>query len=293
MASPTVKSGTIISFDGTPLHYAVTGSGSVDFVLCDGIGCDGFIWRYLKPVLESRGRVIHMHMRGHGQSGQPAEDENIHIRHIADDWSVILAALGRRNSIVLGHSMGVQVGLELWRRHPQHVDALVLMCGSYQNPIATFHDGSAMETLLPLLRIAARLGGRSLGSVWRAALRLPIAFHVARLTEVHPDLTRREDFEPYLEHLSDIKPSLFFEMLNGASQHSADHYLDDVDVPTLVIAAGGDQFTPSRLSKTIADRIPEAELLVIPEGTHTAPIEFPSMINSRICRFLDALKFTP
>ena len=33
--------------------------------------------------------------------------------------------------------------------------------------------------------------------------------------------------------------------------------------------------------------IPDAELLVVPGGTHVAPIEIPELINLRLERFLD------
>lgn len=289
MASETIITHELESFDGTRLSYTVEGEGPLDFVLCDGIGCAGFVWRYLKPALLTRGRIIHLHMRGHGRSSPPEIPAHVEIHHLADDLRIVLTAAGRNPTVVLGHSMGVQVALELWRRHPQHVNALVLMCGSFENPVATFHDDSAMERILPLLRVASRLGGQTLKRVWRRLLKLPIAFHVARMTEIHPDLTRREDFNDYLDHLSMMDPAIFFRMLTGAGQHSADSYLEEIDVPTMVVGAEFDQFTPNRLSEEMAARIPNAELLVVEDGTHTAPIEHPSFINSHTVRFIDGL----
>jgi len=289
MASEAITTHELVSFDGTRLSFTVEGEGPLDFLLCDGIGCAGFVWRYLKPALRERGRIIHLHMRGHGRSEPPKDPANVEIHQLADDWRVVLAAVGRNPAVVLGHSMGVQVALELWRRHPQNVDALILMCGSFQNPVSTFHDDSSMERILPLLRVASRMGGRALQKVWRRLLKLPIAFHVARMTEIHPDLTRREDFNEYLEDLSQIDPALFFRMLTGAGRHSADKYLEKIDVPTLIIGAEFDQFTPGRLSEEMADRIPDAKLLVVEDGTHTAPIEQPSLINAHALHFIDGL----
>lgn len=287
MGFDTLRTETIISFDGTPLHVNVSGDGPIDFLLCDGIGCAGFVWRYLRPVLERYGRVLHLHMRGHGQSGRPTQADYTHIRHLADDWSVVLAALGGGQAVAIGHSMGVQVSLELWKRHRSLVDGLVLMCGSYQNPVSTFHDGPHMERLLPILKALSKVGGRPLHSLWQKALRLPIAYHVARVTEVHPDLTRKADFEPYLKDLAEIEPALFFQMLACAGEHSAAEYLNDIDVPTLVVAAGQDQFTPSRLSEEMAKMIPGASLHLVQDATHSAPIEFPSSINDRVLAFLE------
>ena len=37
-------------------------------VLSDGIGCDGFAWKYLQPHLAKTHRVLHWHYRAHGRS---------------------------------------------------------------------------------------------------------------------------------------------------------------------------------------------------------------------------------
>ncbi|MEE2785770.1 MAG: alpha/beta hydrolase [Myxococcota bacterium] len=281
------------SFDGTEIYYTVSGQGPIDFVLCDGIGCDGFIWRYLRDELATRGRIIHAHMRGHGRSHKPRDPRHVEIRHLADDLNLVLTAERQNPTVVLGHSMGVQVALELWHRHPHHVGALILMCGSYGNPVATFHDDPTLERILPLIKQAAHLGGDRLHRIWKRLIGLPIAFHVAQATEIHPDLTRREDFEPYLKHLADMNPGLFFRMLGCAGDHSAEAYLSEIDVPVLVIAGEHDRFTPARLSEKMADGIPNAQLLLVEDGTHTAPIEHPVLVNLSVTDFLDKLDWTP
>ncbi len=59
--------------DGASLYYQVEGEGEPGMVLCDGLGCDGFAWKYLAPYLQQRYRVLRWHYRGHGQLG-PAPD---------------------------------------------------------------------------------------------------------------------------------------------------------------------------------------------------------------------------
>ena len=280
--------GTFESFDGTRLVYDIEGEGDVDLLLCDGIGCDGFIWKYLRPLLRGRGRLVHLNMRGHGQSDAPHDPAAVLMHHLADDWKALLDVLGTRHAVALGHSMGVQVALELAHRDRARVDGLVLMCGSFENPVATFHDGRGLERALPLLRGVVKLGGNAMRSAWNRLVKLPAAFHVARMTEIHPDLARRRDFEPYLEHLSAMDPRLFLAMLDGTRQHTARAYLGELDVPALVIAGEQDRFTPARLSEEMAAMLPQGELLMVEEGTHTAPIEHPTQIGLAITQFLDA-----
>src|SRR6185295_8719891 len=102
-----------------------------------------------------------------------------------------------------------------------------------------------------------------------------LSFAVAKLVEVNPALIKREDFVPYLDGIARVDPLLFLEMLTQASRHSARQILKQVAVPTLIVAGERDGFTPMALSRTMAEEIPGAELMVVEEGSHTAPIERP------------------
>jgi len=285
VSGPTTAA--VEAFDGTRIHYEVEGDGPLDVLLCDGIGCDGYIWRYLRPHLLERARVIHPHIRGHGRSGSPADGRGVGIGHVADDFRRVLDACDVQRVVVLGHSMGVQVSLELWHTDPTRVAGLVLLCGSYGQPASTFRDAQFMRHLLPFLQAGVHLGGARLRDFWRKTTTSPLAGLVAQLTELHPDFLRPTDLELYLAHLADMDPRVFFDMLAGAEGHTAGPYLTRIDVPTLIVSGELDRFTPAWLSEEMAHRIPTAEALCVRDGTHAAPVEQPTLINLRIERFLD------
>ena len=52
------------------------------------------------------------------------------------------------------------------------------------------------------------------------------------------------------------------------------------------VAGDRDGFTPSHLSETMAARIRGSELMMVPGGSHTAPIERPTEVTGRILDFL-------
>ena len=280
--------------DLTRLTYTVSGHGPVDFILCDGIGCDGFAWAYLQPYLEEVGRVYHLHMRGHGESEEPRDIERIGIEDLADDWLKIMEIepIGgqegnTRPIIVIGHSMGVQVALELYLSAPERSWAsLILICGTFEHTAGNLYDTPMIERVLPLLRRSAALGGARLEKVWRRLLSFPLTVHLARATEMDAELTRKRDIERYLKHLGRMKPTTFLAMLQTVSQHSCRARLDEVLVPTLVIGGEKDHFTPVRLSIELDHLLPDSELFVLPNGTHSAPIEQTIEINQMIRDFL-------
>ena len=222
----------VTASDLTKLRYTISGQGPVDFLLFDGIGCDGFIWAYLKPYLEETGRVIHLHMRGHGLSHDPADLNRLGIDELIGDWERVidvesLAGTSEgegRPLVALGHSMGVQVALELRSRRPDLLwKAMILMCGTFEHTAGNMYNSSMIERVLPLL--ACRSSGDHLHKLWRRLVTLPLAVHVARATEMSADLTRKRDIESYLGHLGRMRPRVFLAMLNQMSKHSCQaHY---------------------------------------------------------------------
>jgi pimeloyl-ACP methyl ester carboxylesterase len=282
------QSGFAEGDDGTRIHYSAVGNGSAGraaLLCCDGIGCDGFAWKYLVRDFAQNHRIIRWHYRGHGRSGIPKDRSKIGFDDLSADLRAVLSATGTKQAILLGHSMGVQVALEYHRRRPQDVLGLVLVCGSHGLPLDTFHDSKALKILLPSMIAAADRFPDALNLFWRFASGGELAYQIATHLEVNGKLVRREDFLPYFRHLSAMDPRLFLGMLENASNHTAFDHLPKVDVPTLIVAGTKDTFTPYWLSLEMHERIRESELLTVPDGTHVAPIEQPELIALRLEKF--------
>ena len=272
--------------DGADLYYRVQGDGAPGMVLCDGLGCDGFAWKYVTPYLARRHRVLRWHYRGHGRSTVPADRTRIGMFYTCDDLNRVMDAAGMERAVIFGHSMGVQVALEFHRRFAHRVQGLVLVCGSYGTPLDTFHDSPFLKRVFPFLRqLVERFPSRT-ARLTRALLSTELAIQVALTLELNRDLLHRADLEPYFEHLAKMDPVVFVRTLDSLASHSAWNHLRHVDVPTLVIGGEKDKFTPAWLSRKMAAHIPGAELMMVPQGSHTAPLEQPELVELRVERFL-------
>lgn len=278
--------------DGTRLFYGVRGpsaprSGtSPAFVLSDGIGCDGFAWKYLQPHLATEHRVVHWHYRAHGRSGLPQDAARIDLPAHARDLIAVMDAAGVERAILAGHSMGTQVALEAYRLAPERVRGLALFCGSYGKITTTFHGSDVLQQVLPTIIETIEANQGIARALWG---RIPpgLAFRMAQMSrEVDRLAIREEDFRWYMEHVATMEPSIFFAMLRLAGEHTAEDILERIAVPTLVVAAERDTFTPFSLAEHMAEVIPGAEFFLLRGASHAAPVEQPVAIELRLAKWL-------
>ena len=274
--------------DGSPLFYESWGErgARTPVLFCDGIGCDGYVWRYLRDALDGR-FGLHPHYRGHGRTAPPRDSERITIPDLADDIACVLDDALVDRAVLIGHSMGVQVALETYRRHADRVAGLVLVCGAPSHPLKTFRGSAMLEDLLPTIQKWIQRVPNVINRVTRTLLPTRLAYEVASRLEIRRELVEPADFMPYLEGMARIDSRLFVAMLSAAGQHSAEDLLPAIEVPVLVVAGGRDGFTPPERSRAMAEAIPGCELLEIPNASHTAPIERPHLVDQTVRDFIE------
>jgi pimeloyl-ACP methyl ester carboxylesterase len=273
--------------DGSPLFYESWGERghATPVLLCDGIGCDGYVWRHLRHDLADR-HCVHSHYRGHGRTPAPRDPARVTVEDLADDVACVLDDALVERAVLIGHSMGVQVALETYRRHAARVAGLVLVCGAASHPLRTFRGSAVLEDWLPVIQKWIHRVPGMINRVTRVVLPTKLAYEIASRLEIRRELIEPADFMPYLEGMARIDARLFVAMLSAAGRHSADDLLPEVMVPTLVVAGGRDGFTPPERSRAIAAAVPDAEILEIPNASHTAPIEHPQLVSATVRNFL-------
>lgn len=272
--------------DGTQIWYGTVGRGPA-LVLCDGLACDGFIWPYVIDRFIDDFTIVRWHYRGHGASSVPKHPEKISLDQMCDDLALVLDALEIDQAILAGHSMGVQVILNFCETHQERVRALIPICGSYKHPLDTFHGSDLMRRVLPYLRRAVDSAPQAIQRTWETVLPRQIWYKVAvQAAEVNGQLLRQQDFLPYLEHASRMDLNFFLSLLSALSLHSAEELLSEIAVPALVIAGENDTFTPMYRSVEMSEMLPNSQLVVVPQGTHVAPLEMPDLVNEAMETFL-------
>jgi pimeloyl-ACP methyl ester carboxylesterase len=273
--------------DGTRIYVRRRrGPSPITAILCDGIACDGFIWKYLWDDLVSQVSVAHWNYRGHGRSATPVDPTAIELAEHARDLDAVRETLGDPEVVLFGHSMGCQVVLEHLRARRDKVRGIVLVCGSSGRITHTFKGTNVMAQWLPRVIERVEQHPEIARAIWS---RVPpeIALRVALVTgEVDKMAILPDDLMPYMKHMVDIDVAMFLRMLRSAGEHNAADLLSSIDIPALVIGGDRDTFTPPRYAEEMAAAMPQAELLMVQGGTHVVPLERKELVAAHVEKFL-------
>ena len=111
--------------DGVGLAYMDTGSGDPPVLFIHGWCCDRSYWRDQLLEFQGRHRTVAVDLRGHGDSDKP--DQGYTIAGFVDDVAWLTDRVGLDRPIIVGHSMGGLIGLNLVRKHPDLARGLVMV----------------------------------------------------------------------------------------------------------------------------------------------------------------------
>jgi len=257
--------------------------------LCDGIACDGFIWRYLVDDLLSHFNVLHWNYRGHGRSGAPSSLENVTMSDIVDDLDAVRDDCTETPIVLFGHSMGCQTVLEGYRRRPEGIAGLVLINGAAGRLTHSFKGRDALARALPSLIEQVDKHPFIARALW-SNFPPDVAARIALATgEVDAAAIDPEDIVLYSEHVANLDLRMFLRMLQSVGEASAEDMLSTITVPVLVLTGTEDTFTPTHLAEQMAAAIPNSELLVLDGATHVVPIERREVVHDAVAKFVSHL----
>lgn len=109
--------------DGLSLYYQHKGSGDPPLVFVHGWCCDHTFFQPQFDHFKSSHAVTTLDLRGCGKSDRP--EDGYDIPTLADDVAWLCRELGISKPIVVGHSLGGMIGIELAARRPSLPTAVV------------------------------------------------------------------------------------------------------------------------------------------------------------------------
>ena len=285
-----VSHGYVKSFDGTKLFYSSEGCGK-PLVFCYGLVCSSLHWTYQIDHFSEAYRAVWFDYRGHHNSERPKDLKSLTLENIAKDLAVVLDELGIQDAVLLGHSMGVNVVLEFYKRFPDRVAGMVLANGAPKNPLETLFNINAFQALFPALKKLHQKAPRLISMLWRSQKSNPLAKTLVTLGGFNPHLTPQADIELYLKQVIETDLAILLQMAESYEASNTLAWLHQVKVPTLIIAGEHDKVIPLEQQELMQQLIPGSQLEIIRHGSHCPQMDLPDLINLKIEKFLDGFNY--
>jgi pimeloyl-ACP methyl ester carboxylesterase len=149
----------LLDRNGTTLAYEATGTGDPPFVFVHGWTCNHTHFAPQVAHFGRRHRVVAVDLRGHGASDAPEQEYT--VSGFADDVAWLCEQVGVSRPILVGHSMGGTVVLDVAARYPELPRAVVMIDAA---PIVGTSPSADMAA-----EVAAALAGPE-GAATRAAI---------------------------------------------------------------------------------------------------------------------------
>ena len=256
--------------DGTRIHYEVTGKpGATPVLMIQGLGASKNAWNLQRIAMATRFRIISFDNRGAGRSDKPTVPFT--LEQMAEDAIAVLDGAGIETAHVVGASMGGVISQIVAVKHPHRVRSLTLVCTACRN-----HPWR-QELLQSWAKTAEEKGMIEVGKEAAQWVMSPRSFR--RLV---PAFT-------WMGPLAALRPRHSFVSQIHAILNTREDLVDQlstITAPTMVIVGNQDILTPRGDSEEIAERIPNAELVVISGAAHGLMMEHSSTFNKILIEFL-------
>ena len=256
----------------TPDAVRVAASGTARqpaLVLLHGIGGRASGWAPIQQACAQAGWTsLAWDMPGYGQSPLIADCD---FDALADALAALLDAHGLAQAVLVGHSLGGMVALQMWARHPQRVAGLVLAASSP----AFGHGSGEFQQAFVAQRLAPLQAGRSMAEVAAGLIPTMVAPGYQG-----PGLAQAQAC------MGSISPAAYQAALGALVRFEQRAALPTITVPTLCIAGEHDRTAAPSVVQRMADKIPRAEYECLSGVGHLLTFEQPEAFAQRLLHFL-------
>ncbi|HUJ02686.1 MAG TPA: alpha/beta fold hydrolase [Rhizomicrobium sp.] len=246
-----------IDRNGVKIACETHGSGPA-LLLTHGYSATRAMWKGQIEMLAQDHTLILWDMRGHGDSDYPEDPSQYSEEHTVADMAALLDAVGAKQAVIGGLSLGGYMSLAFHLAHPERTKALLIIDtgpGFRKDEARAGWNATARKT-------AERFEREGLASLEGGSAERRIARHrnAKGLALAARGMLAQRDAR-VIDSLATIK------------------------VPSLVVVGANDApFLAA--SDYMAAKIPGAEKIVIPDAGHAANIDNPEAFNAAIEGFL-------
>jgi pimeloyl-ACP methyl ester carboxylesterase len=256
-----------VDIDGVNLAYDERGNGP-PVLLVHGTG--GNVWGELPDMLAAAGqRAIYYHRRGFGASKcAPIKDPP---RHTADA-AALLERLDAAPALVVGHSMGGMLSVDLTIRRPELVSALVLI-----EPPLHFKTHPSFTMMRAL--IGAQIVRHTRGAE-------PAAERFMRWATRTTDGANGYDATPpeVQAELAANGSAIMRELDSGTGEHVKNAEIAKIACPVELLLGGNTLPAYGKAARRIKKALPSLEIVTVPGAGHVLPVSHSQAVVDAVKR---------
>lgn len=310
--------GTAYADDGTELSYEVEeveddggedprrrrlfgrrAPAPVTVVFSHGYCLNQDSWHFQRAALRGVVRAVYWDQRSHARSGRGVDQLEhgvpVSIDQLGRDLKAVIDAAAPEGPLVLvGHSMGGMTTMALADQFPELIRERVVgvaLVGTSSGQLGQVNFGlpvagmNAVRRVLPgLLRAMGsqaelvERGRRATADLFAGVIK---RYSFSR-RDVDPAIAR------FAERMIESTPiDVVAEFYPAFAEHDKAEALKHfAELPVLVLAGDKDLVTPSEHSEAIAQRLPDAELVLVPDAGHLVMLEHPEVVMDRLADLL-------
>jgi 3-oxoadipate enol-lactonase len=268
-----VHNAMIAKIDHVKLGYDESGRGSTPaIVFVHGFPHHRGLWAHQLSGLAQVAHCVAIDLRGFGESGAGPPYS---MDQYADDVAALIGELGLDRPVVCGLSMGGYVALAMWRRHSEHIRALVLA-----DTRATADSEEAREKRRAMAETARERGAAAIADAMIGGM-------VGKRT--------REGAPHVVDAVYRMLASANVAGIVGALEAMRERpdstaTLSTIDVPTLIVVGEDDVLTPVADSEAMHRAIRGSRLEVLAGAGHVSNMERPAAFNHVLSDFLTGVR---
>ena len=230
------------------INYKLEGEGET-IVFVHGLSDSLLYWDVLTNELKNSYKVLSFDLRGHGNSTDDERETSIDLYQ--EDLYQLLKALNIDNAVFMGLSLGGNVILDMAINHPEMVNGLLVM--------SSFPEHS--ENLEKIFNDFEDSINQGFVEFYDTIL--PYTLTDDLLLE-YKELLENVKYEAAkVANIEGIKKGI-----KAGYGFNITDKLNEIDVPTLVIAGEEDNLTDLEIQKKISDNIKDSELIVFENTKH-------------------------